>query len=209
MYAFPLSYFSGSWRKCSPTPRLSYGSRTVWGCPCTSQRGGSSVSGPSGLDVAFPGRWVSQDWAGLRKTIRTTFSCFLLITSEAKDLQLSSKHFLVSQHVAQAVLPKWGRWHGGGSDFLSEGTLPWFTVYLPFLISPHQSLRGPGMPDTFQNTHPQGNSAIPSWEPLDITNVLLTDSQWLIHSCKPYKNKAPKSDCAPLIATCYKTYRQE
>lgn len=129
MYALPLSYLSRSQihaggslspgqRECCPAWSLSSGSWNLWGCPCMSQRGGSSLSGPFGLDFTFPRSLVSQDWTGLRKAIRTTFSCFLLITPEAKDLQLSSKHFLVSQHLKQAVLPKWCRWHLGQNHFL-------------------------------------------------------------------------------------------
>lgn len=60
--------------------------RKLRGCPCVSQRAGSPVPGPLGLDSAFPRILVSQDWVELREAIRTTFSYFLLISLDAKGL---------------------------------------------------------------------------------------------------------------------------
>lgn len=54
---------------------------------------------------------------------------------------------------------------------------------LPLLwVAPLPVMRWPGMPHTFLNTHPQGNSSIPNWEPLDdVTGLVLSLNYWFIH----------------------------
>ena len=125
----------------------------------------------------WPGFYIPQDFSitGLGGVERPSGQHFLvLISPEARSLQLSSKYFQVSQHHLKWAVLQWCRWHLRQNTFLLCWALLWFAGYLSFLISatkceqsPHQPSRWPEMPYPLLNTHPHSDSSSPNLEPLD------------------------------------------
>ena len=125
----------------------------------------------------WPGFYIPQDFSitGLGGVERPSGQHFLvLISPEARSLQLSSKYFKDCQHHLKWAVLQWCRWHLRQNTFLLCWALLWFAGYLSFLISatkceqsPHQPSRWPEMPYPLLNTHPQSDSSSPNLEPLD------------------------------------------